>query len=290
MTPRLKAHLQLIRAPAVPTAVSNILAAHLIATQGEPLWGELLLLMAASALLYMGGMVLNDCFDADEDARDRPNRPIPSGRISIAYAGGFGIALLAGGLGCAALAGTSAALIAGVLAAHILLYNSYAKHTRSGPLVMGACRYGNWMLGLSPFALGSWGYALALPVFLYIVSLTILSRVETTAQDRRPLLLCGGGVIAVAATIMGLWAMGWFVHSWALGLVVAGMLLTLWRLRMTWQDFTPAGVQKMVGTLVMGVIPLDSIMVFLTSPWWAGLVILGLWFPGRWLARFMSVS
>jgi len=290
MNPRLKAQLQLVRAPAVPTAISNILAAHLIATQGEPIWADLLALMAASALLYMGGMALNDSFDADEDARDRPQRPIPSGRLSLMYSGSLGILMLTGGLAMATLAGTSAALIAGVLALLILLYNSYAKHTVAGPLVMGSCRYGNWLLGLSPFALSTWGYALALPIFLYVVSLTVLSRVETTAIKRGPILVCGGGIVLVAATIIGLWAMGWFVHDWALALVISGAALALWRLRETWNDFTPSKIQKMVGVLVMGVIPLDSAMVFLAGPWWGGFVIMSLWFPGRWLGRFMSVS
>ena len=40
--------------------------------------------------LYAAGMVLNDAFDAELDARERPERPIPSGRISRSRHGVLG--------------------------------------------------------------------------------------------------------------------------------------------------------------------------------------------------------
>ena len=32
-------------------------------------------------MFYIGGMYLNDAFDRDIDARERPERPIPSGHV-----------------------------------------------------------------------------------------------------------------------------------------------------------------------------------------------------------------
>ena len=46
----------------------------------------LILLVAASTLLYAGGVALNDVYDVDIDRQERPERPIPSGRISLAAA------------------------------------------------------------------------------------------------------------------------------------------------------------------------------------------------------------
>ena len=40
--------------------------------------GIVLLLVGASSCLYLAGMVLNDYFDRDKDAQERPARPIPS--------------------------------------------------------------------------------------------------------------------------------------------------------------------------------------------------------------------
>ena len=77
-------YLQLLRLPNVFTAIADVLmgflVTHAVIQPGE---GWILALLATtSVLLYMAGMVLNDVFDADVDARERPWRPIPSGRVS----------------------------------------------------------------------------------------------------------------------------------------------------------------------------------------------------------------
>ena len=41
------------------------------------------LLVAASTALYASGVVLNDVFDLEQDRQDRPDRPLPSARISL---------------------------------------------------------------------------------------------------------------------------------------------------------------------------------------------------------------
>ena len=47
--------------------------------------------------LYCGGMVWNDYFDVEQDRRERPFRPLPSGRIAPSEAVRLGIGLFAGG-------------------------------------------------------------------------------------------------------------------------------------------------------------------------------------------------
>ncbi|WP_435834778.1 UbiA family prenyltransferase, partial [Streptomyces bacillaris] len=56
------------------------------------------LAVGASLCLYEAGMALNDWADREEDAVDRPHRPIPSGRVSPAAALGAAGALTAAGL------------------------------------------------------------------------------------------------------------------------------------------------------------------------------------------------
>src|SRR5215210_5994394 len=63
------------------------------------------LLLLASGMLYSAGMVWNDYFDLAEDRRDRPFRPLASGRISIRTARFIGIVLLIAGVACASLSG-----------------------------------------------------------------------------------------------------------------------------------------------------------------------------------------
>ena len=47
---------------------------------------------------YVGGMYLNDFFDRDIDARERPGRPIHAGDISAGAVSAIGFGLLAVGV------------------------------------------------------------------------------------------------------------------------------------------------------------------------------------------------
>src|ERR1700720_1278871 len=94
---RLRPYAQLVRLPNVFTALADIaLAAMAVGALRHPL-PTLLLLCLASACLYCGGMVWNDFFDVEQDKRERPFRPLPSGRIQRSTAGILGAVLL--GLG-----------------------------------------------------------------------------------------------------------------------------------------------------------------------------------------------
>ncbi len=44
--------------------------------------------------LYLGGMFLNDAFDVDYDRQQRPERPIPSGAMTVPVVWAWGMALL----------------------------------------------------------------------------------------------------------------------------------------------------------------------------------------------------
>ena len=96
-----RAWFELLRLPNVFTAVADVAMGFLIthaagASAGR--WYEFALLAIASCGMYLAGMVLNDVFDVAVDAQERPQRPIPSGRITRSTAARFGWGLLAGGL------------------------------------------------------------------------------------------------------------------------------------------------------------------------------------------------
>ena len=55
---------------------------------------DFLLLLVTSASLYLSGMVWNDIFDRHVDANERPNRPIPSGRVPVRAAVMFAVTLM----------------------------------------------------------------------------------------------------------------------------------------------------------------------------------------------------
>ncbi len=110
------------------------------------------LAIGASLCLYEAGMALNDWADRDEDAIDRPHRPIPSGRISPAAALGAAGVLTAAGLALAARAGRPALTVASGLAATVWAYDLHLKHTKAGPAAMAAARSLDLLLGATATA------------------------------------------------------------------------------------------------------------------------------------------
>lgn len=150
----------------------------------------LLLVLGAVSLAYVGGMFLNDAFDAEIDRRERPERPIPSGRVSRKAVFSVGSAMLAAGvLGLAIvgiLSGTGLfPAAAGVLlVAVIVLYDWWHKGNPLSPFLMGLCRVLVYVAaGLSvtthpPAAL--WiGAALLL---CHLIGLTYIAKQETLGR------------------------------------------------------------------------------------------------------------
>ncbi|MEV0524235.1 SCO3242 family prenyltransferase [Streptomyces sp. NPDC050439] len=114
-----------------------------------------LLAIAASLSLYEAGMALNDWADREEDAVERPHRPLPSGRIAPPVALGAAAALTAGGLALAAAAGRPALTVAGALAATVWSYDLGLKHTPAGPAAMAAARSLDLLLGAAATSAGA---------------------------------------------------------------------------------------------------------------------------------------
>lgn len=143
--------LRLGRVSNLPTVWSNVLAAlalsGALAPHSPVPASHVALLAAAFSLFYVGGMYLNDAFDRQIDARERPQRPIPSGQVSAGSVFILGFLWLA--LGLATLlhvtyhggAPLLPALLSGLaLGMCIVGYDLYHKQNPLSPLLMGLCR------------------------------------------------------------------------------------------------------------------------------------------------------
>ncbi|MFI1933992.1 SCO3242 family prenyltransferase [Streptomyces sp. NPDC020330] len=149
---RLRAWAELLRVSALFSVPGDALAG--AAAVGRRPGRGTALAMGASLCLYEAGMALNDWADRDEDAVDRPHRPIPSGRISPAAALGAAGVLTAAGLALAARAGRPALTVATGLAATVWAYDLHLKHTKAGPAAMAAARSLDLLLGATATATG----------------------------------------------------------------------------------------------------------------------------------------
>lgn len=167
------AWLQLVRVSAVPSAITNILSAFLIANQSWQPTLELLLLIFCSCFLYISGMILNDWCDVEQDRSSRPWRPVASGRIGRRTAGYAYLALTAAGLLAGGIAGWRPFLIAIALVAAISSYNLIWKATIFGPISMAACRFLNILLGGSTAPPDTADALFGLPVLVWWIAFSL---------------------------------------------------------------------------------------------------------------------
>lgn len=294
------AYFQLMRLPAVFTAMSDILLGYLLTHNSFELPVQFALLLVASASLYLSGMVFNDVFDRKVDAEERPSRPIPSGRISTQHAAVLGGLLMLAGVGVAQTVGKQSLIVASLLVVAILGYDSILKRTFLGPLVMGICRFLNVMLGASAVArdINLWvkpQLRIAAILGLFIVGLTWFARMEAKNSHRGHLF---GGTLVINA---GLGSLVWMIatYPWprelnlvmlltALGVVV---LTINRRLVQAILNPVPQNVQIAVKTMLFSYVMLNAIIVFVwtTNPQYA-ILTAALLVPTIVLSRWMSVT
>ncbi|MFJ4691168.1 SCO3242 family prenyltransferase [Streptomyces sp. NPDC088766] len=200
-TPDLRAWAELLRLPALFTVPGDALAGAAAAT-GRP-DRRTVLAVTSSLCLYEAGMALNDWADRDEDAAERPHRPLPSGRVRPAAALGAACALTAAGLALAAGAGRPALAVATPLAATVWSYDLLLKHTPAGPFAMAAARGLDLLLGAAATG-GRIRPALPPAVLLstHTLAVTTVSRHET--RDGTP--------AAPFAALATTGALTWLLH------------------------------------------------------------------------------
>ena len=131
----------------LPTVWTNVWAGAILAG-GSILEPLTIWLLVAISLFYVGGMYLNDAFDANIDAVERPERPIPAGQVSRRLVFGFGYGMLFVGLGILTGVGLVPDQGTGIwpaiggigLAGAVILYNWTHKQSPISPALMGICR------------------------------------------------------------------------------------------------------------------------------------------------------
>lgn len=246
--------LTLGRVSNLPTVWTNTLAgALLVGARPGP---EFALVVLAFSLFYTGGMFLNDAFDSPWDARERPERPIPSGAAGAREVFLWGFGLLAAGVLVLALFGREAAMAGMALAGAITFYDWNHKANPLGPVIMGLCRaliYVGAALCYTvvlPEALW-WG---SLVLVCYLIGLTYIAKQETLARVENlwPLaflaapVLYGAWLIAPAPLAAPFWVLfcGW-------------MALALWLLRRRQRGDIP----RAVVSLIAGISLLDALLI-----------------------------
>ena len=293
---------RLLRLSNGPTALADVWMGYAVAAGSLEPTPALIAASLASLCLYHGGMALNDARDAPDDSAQNRRRPIAQGAISRFSAFRLAYALLGLGVGLATLSavliGTLQAKPVGLfLAMLVLAYNSPAKRTVAGPLLMGLCRSFNCLLGIAvaPVAIAeqvSAAWLVAIGIGAYTVGVTVYARDESLGGRRGTLLF--GMVIC----LLSLGWLAWGSHdapraasviSWALLWAVTA-LLTLRGMVAGWIQPRPAKIGRGVGVALQGLILIDGVLATLYAGPPAGLAILALLPVTMLLARSIPQS
>ena len=230
--------------------------------------GELWWMMVGVSLLYVGGMTLNDAFDAKWDAKHAAERPIPAGAISVRSVWCLGWAQMLGGVLVTFFLGGAIWYCLLSLVIAIVFYDWSHKRWKNASVVMGLCRFLVYAVAASA-VLKKEGFGilmllgLGMGLFVYVMAITMVARGESTGGkvgwfDKSvlfaPLL---AGVVTVPLVSVGLNISG---EKFFLGMLAVGMFV-LWLARAFRQlrSTRPDRIGKFVSMLLAGIILVDLI-------------------------------
>ena len=282
--------LELLRPANVATALGDVLAGFAVA--GVPSFGLLPWLLVATACLYGGGVVLNDVFDRNLDRIERPERPIPSGRVPVSLAAIVGTTLLGAGVVAAAMTTWLAGAIAGAIAGLVLFYDAWGKrYLAVAAISMGACRALNLLLGVAavPAAVRSEGWLAMIPL-LYIGAITIVSRGEVHGGSRR---IATVALISLSAALAALAVVAAGAGARALPAVML-LLILAWRVLPPFLEARrtpmPGPIRGAVKRGVLSLVLVDAVIsAAYAGALYAAAVVLTAFVAG-WLARRFAVT
>ncbi len=229
----------------LPTVWSNCLAGWCLAGRGNA--EHLPLLLAGATLLYLGGMFLNDAFDANFDAEYRRERPIPSGAMTVKAVWRLSFLLLVAGVACLFDIGTITGIVGVLLLICIVTYDAVHKMITVSPVLMAACRFLLYPLAASAAADGINGWAVwcGFALAAYVIGLSYIARKETTHVE----LQCWPSLFLAAPILLALFMNA---NPFLKNALLISAVLGLWIVRCLRYAFS--GMERNLGRTVSGLL------------------------------------
>jgi 4-hydroxybenzoate polyprenyltransferase len=305
-------YLRLVRLPNIFTVPSNILSGYfalVTLTSADAL--QLVLLVSSSVLLYTSGLVFNDYFDIETDIKERPYRPLPSGRISKRIAFTIAVSsIIFGNLIAYFAAGQTGLAVSSLVSAIIISYDYKLKKTKFGPIAMGLARSINVVLGASPaiylilqnnnlFARMAF---ICLFTFAYILSISLLSRKEVQSNEdqkdlqktiknlRETVLICFSIIFCIIGSLIFLVVLGIFRADLLVNLVLFLAIIITVLFRQAKFHYSSSSLQNAVKNMVIAIIVFDSMFISGVAGLYYGLPVLTFLFPAIFLSRRLYVT
>jgi 4-hydroxybenzoate polyprenyltransferase len=300
----LRGHLALARISNGPTVITNTWAGAALAGAFGSMndVGVTLTVAAVSIamlLFYIAGMYLNDVLDYAVDCRERPERPLPAGLVSLPVARGMVIVLF--GIGSLLLwsAGLPALFSGLLLIVLIVVYDRWHKRNPLSPLLMGLCRgmvYITAFLAVthSPFTQNTLPLLIATSLLvLYIVGLTAVAKTERRANV--------AGVVIVATLFLPMFSGTLHFTLLFIPLLLLFITWVVYSLSFIYRD--PRGGQpqgivptrvdgrqvgRAVGQLIAGIALVDGLVLAAMGGYIEIIAALGAWGLTLFLQRYVK--
>jgi 4-hydroxybenzoate polyprenyltransferase len=292
-------YLILIRIPNLFTIPSNVMVGFSqLVLLNNANWTTLLILIVTSLLLYTVGIVLNDYIDRQIDRRERPTRPLPSGRISARSALILVLVATLSSILAAAYVSSLTLIIVLIIIGTILAYDYWLKSSTFGHFVMALSRVFNIVLGFSPLLFLPFSnnndliriVVILSSMFIYVFTISYLSKFETGALSKKINYTVSVPSISTIPILLALFTiMGYFKLDLLFILpIFIGMLLITFGKRYLRLGTNEAG--HIVRNLVLSIIILDSLFMSGSVGLVYGLSLLVFLIPAIILSRKFYVT
>ena len=292
-------YLVLIRFPNLFTIPSNIIVGFSqLVLFPEAGMENLLLLTITSILLYVVGIIINDYRDLEIDRKERPDRPLPAGKISPRSALAFVFVAAISAIFLATLVGIPSVLLAVILLITIIAYDCWLKNNFLGYFAIALARVINVVLGYSAgitLLISNQNEITRLSVilistFLYVTAISYISRKEVESSPKKSNFQISTVLLSLIPAILTFFTLsGVFKWDLFLSLIIfIGMLIK--SLVGKYGSPNPEVAKKIVRNLVLSIIILDSTFLSGTLGFAYGLSLLVLLIPAVILSRRFYVT
>ncbi|MFL6458357.1 MAG: UbiA family prenyltransferase [Nitrososphaeraceae archaeon] len=304
-------YLRLVRLPNVFTIPSNILAGHfalVMPFHANAL--QLFLLVSSSMLIYISGIVFNDYFDIETDLKERPYRPLPSGRIAKRTAFTIGVASMISANLITFGSGLNSCIVSSLISAIVIVYDYKLKRTKAGPIAMGLARSLNVILGATPaeyLVLQNYNLLvriifISLSAFAYTFSISLLSRKEVQLYvdqkeqqkiiqtNRSAVAMSFSIVFGIIASFIFLVFLRIFNIQLFINLILFSVIMVIILLKQVRARYSSSSLQDGIKYMVIGIIVFDSVFITGVAGLYYGLSVLILGIPAVILSRRLYVT
>ena len=276
-----KDYLQLVRIPGIFTALSNVLIGYFfLLSETEVVSFPFLLL--TSGMLFCSGMIFNDYFDLQIDKKERPDRPLPSKKISKQNAFLLGVIFIILANFFAFVVGYHSLIISLIMTALIIVYNYKLKFISFlGIFNLSSIRFLNVLLGFSLFSITFDIIQYVIPIGIFVGGISILAKNESDLITPISKKLNYIFIIITIGYVSILLINNFHIES----LIFLGLFLTMQLCALFEKK-----IQNQITFQLLSIILLDATLISILASFYASILVSLLIIPAYFIAKKLYLT